>query len=126
MTCAFCNSHGFMLCQWPVEKFVRVTYNDLEVGDRVRRAHGGATDVRPPAKVVDIRVDGAGDGPIWALFITLQIGSRKKVIHVGPSSPVRVAHPDLCGNACCSEHRREVGEEKAYCREHWNEWQQIA
>lgn len=89
--CNFCDSPAVARCSWPVERFVIARYDDLQVGDRVRRAIDRLHN-RPPATVVHIAPwFPAHDAPVATkLQVILEIRGKEKEIIVMPESRVQV------------------------------------
>lgn len=118
-TCAFCSQPAVDSCAWPVYRFVKATYGDLAIGDRVRRAHDKTA--RPPAVVGDIE-----PLPNEFVKIGLVIGKRYKPIQVRSTSPLQVERAVRCGAPVCESHLRQVDDRIVYCADDWRAWQGIA
>lgn len=122
--CQFCTDESAGSCCWPDKKFVTLKYDELLHGDKVRRAHGTRSN-QPPATVTEIEAVS-----LSRLKFTLSIQGKKaartKEIEVYGFSAVQALRDAICGNPVCELHMRSVGESKAYCREHWDSWSQVA
>lgn len=117
--CAFCPEPGLYPCGWQEEQFVTCCYRDLIVGDRVRRFH----DEHQKAPAI---IDSIEDcGSFWKIVLKLP-GARRygyRSINVQGPSFVKVSRVAACGLLSCEFHVREVDQNRHYCRNHWNSWQ---
>lgn len=124
--CSFCGAEALARCEWPVPRFVVVCYDDLKVGDRVRR-NIDRLQRRAPARVLELapyRVPGALLDA--GLQVTLGIRGKSKTVIVLQESRVQVEREQPCLNAVCENCLRRVEDGVEYCRDHWNSWQAVA
>ena len=150
MTCAFCPAaEDLMACDWVVRDFVRSTYCQLMVGDKVKRiadktGHPAATVVSLEAWYMDWIVDRDVNGgkpycgrsplplPIDGSFraayhyirarmtVTLRKANGKEITReVFARSPVQVLRDTNCGALSCELHRCERGPGATRCARHW-------
>ena|SRR5581483_6092635 len=124
--CVFCGQVSTGRCSWPVEKFLSVRYNELQPGDRVKRALEFQTIEQRPAAVVVSNTRITIDGYIDGREIVLQTGSREKTIRVRGYSDVRRAVQQHCGKTVCDLHSRSVADGVEYCADHWTAWERVA
>jgi hypothetical protein len=124
-----CGEISAGLCAWKVDRFVRATYRDVEVGDRVKRVFDQTG--RPPATVrgkttVDERAKRAIGLNEEVLSIVLLIRGVERIIGVCARSPVAVERQVPCKAAACERHLRRVDDELIYCQDHWRSWEEVA
>jgi hypothetical protein len=127
LVCEICGAPGardsagwYLRCSWPDERFITVRYDELIVGDRVRRATERLKG-RSPAIVESIDAYGSDQ-----FKICLRIGKRIKRVYVLRKSPVRASRIMACGAPVCENHCREVDDGVVYCSNHWKAWETVA
>ena len=147
MKCEFCDAtNGLEMCCWPVLRFKVVRYQDLKIGDRVRRASDRDKSIRPdkekfvvlrpncrlsPATVTGIegwRETDTGQRYCWWLKVYLSMKTaagkpRHKVASVLPHSHVLLECKTVCRALVCENHRCERGPKAVYCAWHWRAWE---
>lgn len=120
--CAFCGDASEALCDWPAARWSPVPVETLKVGDvwitQTAQKRGIVVGI------VDLREH--PDSPAGEAFqFWIQIPG-----HQDPY-PYRRVRGDqavtevwgTCDKPVCFRHRREVGEDRDYCLEHWNAWE---
>lgn len=123
--CAFCSSRGTKLCDWPMEKPVKIAHGKLKEGDtivtrqnkyrlRVQGFQRFRTQRKDIRTTMTVRVTMYGlvfpDGRCWLYYC------------VGKDQ-VSVLRPGTCDAPCCEAHSRSVDDDKDYCQDHWTSWE---
>lgn len=135
--CAFCGAEAPYLCDWPVTRFESVIAHDVRIGDVIRDWTAiemrvlGIEALRPsppvpvPARnsVLYFRVEllRVPKGTRSRAKNYLDFGCLRHTLAIVPT-----AKRGTCDQACCEAHAREIGEDRHYCREHWQAWQEVS
>lgn len=127
--CAFCGAEAPYLCDWPVTRFESVIAHDVRIGDVIRDSARGETAIE--MRVLGIEALG------WLFlfqveFLRVPQASRRRVEEYRRVGFARNAHGIVptakrgtCDQACCEAHAREIGEDRHYCRGHWQAWKEV-
>lgn len=127
MQCEIClreyvvrEAHGE--CYWPVEKFVVIELENLQVGDVVRRfqeavEHKGVATVRSLSKL---------DKGMIEVSLLISPPGRFKTFQANNFSRIRVLRRVPCGAAVCEEHLQARAPGKYVCADHWEAWERAA
>jgi hypothetical protein len=128
--CAFCGAEAPYLCDWPVTRFESVIAHDVRIGDVIRDSARGETAIE--MRVFDIH---AVNSLLYFRVELLRVpkGARaqaKRYLDLGhlrhAGAIVPTAKRGTCDQSCCEAHAREIGEDRHYCREHWQAWQEVS
>ena len=119
--CAFCRAtEDLETCRFPDVVFVRMTYADLEPGDRVKRVQDMHNDKAFRSPAIVLAIEPASSNMVGYVRVTLDIRLSERSHIVQSRSPVMVMRPGTCGVLCCPLHRCERGETAIYCANHWS------
>lgn len=144
VTCQFCSSPAPKLCDWPVEKPVKIPHTRLKKTDTIVTVqHKYRLKVQGPHSFTGIfaqrtaPLTGKSEiNPQIDRFPKLE-RVRHRVTMYGLVFPdgrcwlyyltgdqkVSVLRPGTCDHPICEAHSRSVGENKDYCMEHWGAWE---
>ena len=128
--CAFCGAEGPYLCDWPVTRFESVMAHDVRIGDVIR-------DSTDADRAIEMRVLGIEPRGLVLRFQIefLHVPKKSRACAVKyrcrgfvrwDRAAVLRAESGTCDQACCEAHAREIGEDRHYCREHWQAWQEVS
>jgi len=119
--CAFCGNPADKLCDWKTEKPTDIPHAKLQMGDvietRQQKHH------LPVRQVVRFVVVTAGVRyPVTMYGLQFPDG-RCWVYYLWGKDKARVLRPGTCDKPCCDTCSREAGEDKDYCKDHWQAWE---
>ena len=117
------------MCAWPEPKYRLVRAESLKVGDFIHRYREDARrSSQSTAQVVYFHTNPGPGTVTLRIWIQRRNGrSLMKDLHGWSDDQVMALRAgDICGQWACEAHVREVDEYRAYCREHWNAWENVA
>lgn len=123
--CQFCESlEETVLCDWPEMKPTPKRTELAEIGDVWITEKAGKR-----GRITEVNNLNAAGMPTDDVFVRREIwvlipGHPKPYPYsrVNGMSFTTLA-PGTCDRQCCWRHQREVGENRHYCKAHWDSWQ---
>lgn len=116
MTCAFCSNPAQHVCAWPTVKGMEVSATRLKIGDIIFDQSGRKAEVMGVSEATFIIQ------PRYGALSTRRQSFSFSLL----SSMVLMDLPAPCGAPACEAHEREVSEDRRYCADHWQAWEQVA
>jgi len=145
--CEFCGRPSTKLCDWPEDKPTKVEHGLLKPDDvvvtvqaklrlpvqglnrftgqfRIWRDSGKEHLIPVPrseqwlwenAKILDL--------PVTQYGLTFPKDRGSFLYYCIGADQVTVLRPGTCDRPCCERCSREVGEDRDYCKAHWDSWQ---